>query len=289
MLFLGAICIAFAPIFVKAADLAPTAAGIYRCLFGGAAFLLYFLVLRRRSPIITNRTALLWLFLAGSIFAFDLLVWHRSIVFSGAGLATILGNTQVFYLGLIGVLFLKERPSYKYYMGVFLGFIGICLLVGLDDVKAKGEHFFWGVFYGLLTGLIYATYLSTLRHIEKKFPEISTGLRMAYVSLLACLGLTLVAKPMGELEALTGWNWFYMLGLGLVAQFAGWFIITKNLPKVEISKAGLIILTQPVLASILGYALFQEQLSSVQLIGATLTLLGIYLGSLSRSRPRAAQ
>ena len=47
--------------------------------------------------------------LSGAVFSIDLFCWHLSIDYVGPGLATILGNCQVFILALAGRLLYKER------------------------------------------------------------------------------------------------------------------------------------------------------------------------------------
>ena len=38
-----------------------------------------------------------WTIVAGFVFFLDLYCWHKSILYSGVGISTILANTQVFY------------------------------------------------------------------------------------------------------------------------------------------------------------------------------------------------
>ena len=47
---------------------------------------------------------------AGVLFAIDLVAWHYSIEYIGAGLATVLGNLQVVLVGLTAWVVLSERP-----------------------------------------------------------------------------------------------------------------------------------------------------------------------------------
>ena len=47
-LLIGAVVISFSPVFVKVADVEPTAAGFYRCGIGGL-FLLGIVIVRRQS------------------------------------------------------------------------------------------------------------------------------------------------------------------------------------------------------------------------------------------------
>ena len=51
---------------------------------------------------------------------------------SGPGLATLLGNFQVFLMALAGFAIYRERLGWQFLAGVLIAFVGLYLLVGLD-------------------------------------------------------------------------------------------------------------------------------------------------------------
>jgi drug/metabolite transporter (DMT)-like permease len=63
----------------------------------------------RRFGRAARQRALAWL--AGVFFAIDLIAWHEGIEQVGAGLATVLGNLQVVFVGVLAWMILGERPS----------------------------------------------------------------------------------------------------------------------------------------------------------------------------------
>lgn len=288
-LWMGAVCISFAPVFVKlAGDMGPTLLGFYRCLFG-AAFLLfivppnasYFKKLKADGYHIFKL-----LILAGIALALDLFVWHRSVLYAGAGLSTILGNTQVFYLAAFGILFMGEKPSVRLLISVLLAFGGIALLVSPNPTHSMPSIHRWGVGFGLATGVVYAAYVGLLRVIEQKYQAVVTNLGV--VCLISAVCLFVITAIEGNVHAPQGMEWLWVIALAVTAQLLGWLLITPNLPKVPISRAGLILLTQPVGAALWGALFFNERLTLSQLFGAACTLVAIYLGTLQhRRRPRS--
>ena len=107
-LFAGAALISLSPVWVKLVSVSPTVSGFYRVLIGGGALALFLLVTGRRLAL--SRGTLQILLLAAIFFAVDLWSWHRSIGYVGPGLATLLGNFQVFFMTLAGFLLLNQRP-----------------------------------------------------------------------------------------------------------------------------------------------------------------------------------
>ena len=107
-----------------------------------------------------------WLTIPALAFAADLMIWHRSILYVGPGLATLLGNFQVFLMALAGYLIYRERLGCNFLAGVALAFVGLYLLVGLDwsDV---GAQYRLGVALGIATGFCYAIYMLSTRHAQR--------------------------------------------------------------------------------------------------------------------------
>jgi len=282
-LVFGAVCISFAPVFVKLIGetrLGPTAMGFWRTFFG-AVVLFVISVARGGRPVLDKRLVKFSV-LAGFIFFLDLFVWHRSVIYCGAGMATVLGNTQVFATGLLSWLYFSDRLTARYFLAAAAGLIGVVLLVGVfsQDV-AFTPRYLNGVVLGLTTGLIYAHYLITLKWTGNRagIPDVVTF--MAWTSAFAALflGIAVLIESSPLLPPDTE-SWLYLATLGLVAQALGWWAITASLAKIATARAGLILLLQPTLAMVWGVMMFAEQFTPMQLLGAVIALAAIYYGGL---------
>ncbi len=289
-LVFGAVCISFAPVFVKMLGvglMSPTSIGFWRTLFG--AVFLFIIAVIRKSSFRINRSLIGWTALAGFLFSADLFFWHRSIIYSGAGIATILANTQVFGTAVLSFFIFREKLSTKFMVAAIGAFAGVALLIGLGSEIEMSGRYLRGVLYGLITGVAYANYLVTLKYAGHKqaLPDFVT--LMAWVSLFTSLflGSAAVIEDSGffppDLYAL-----FILILLGLVPQTIGWWSISSGLSGVKASQAGLILLLQPILATVWGIMFFEEALTLMQTLGALLTLLAIYIGSVSRDKQPTA-
>ncbi len=115
----GAALLSCTSIFVVLAPVGPAVSAFYRMLFGGVA-------LTGRWRPITRCDALLALLLAPGLAA-DLWLWHRSTLWVGPGVATLLTNFQVFVLALVGVAACRERLATGFWPGMVLVLAGILL------------------------------------------------------------------------------------------------------------------------------------------------------------------
>src|SRR5947208_16370323 len=105
----GAVAIAFSGILFRLSHVSASTGAFYRCVFA----LLPLLLLARRETRRYGpppRRAVQLACLAGAFFAADLILWHNGIEQVGAGLATVLGNTQVVLVGLLAWALPGERP-----------------------------------------------------------------------------------------------------------------------------------------------------------------------------------
>ena len=148
----GAFLISFSGIFVKLADVSPTASGFYRVFFGAVFLLcatLWFESFKKRTV-----AELLLIIFCGFVFALDLFFWHESIMYIGPGLATLLGNFQVFLLAATGILFFKEKSRPRFFAALPLAFLGLFLIVGMswNDLDSGYKT---GIYLGLLTAVCY--------------------------------------------------------------------------------------------------------------------------------------
>ena len=75
---------------------------------------------------------------AGVFFAADLICWHHAIEDVGAGLATVLGNLQVAFVGLVAWLVLGERPAARLLATLPLVLVGVVLISGVLEQSAYG-------------------------------------------------------------------------------------------------------------------------------------------------------
>lgn len=284
-MFAGAALISTTSIFVRWAHVEPTTSAFYRMAFGGAMLLALQLARRRwRRP---QRSDIAWLLLPALAFAVDLMIWHRSIREVGPGLATLLGNFQVFIMAGVGIVFYGERPGWRFAFGVALALAGLWLLVGAGWQALTPDYRF-GVLLGVLTGVAYAVYMLSLRQAQLRRRELTPERTLCLVSLLCAGMLGIAVAGEGSGFALPdGQTWLALLGLGFFGQVLGWVLIARAMPQLPASLVGLLLLLQPALSFVLDVLLFARPTTATDWIGLALSLVGIFVASRKRDRAGA--
>lgn len=276
--------IAFSGIFYKFAEVSPSTATVFRCLYGLPILALVGWYEHRRFGALPSRAV--WLaVLAGVFFAGDLLSWHHAVDAVGAGLATVLGNLQVIVVGLIAWLVLKERPPRPVLLALPIVLVGVVLISGVIGKGAYGANPPLGVSLGIFTAICYAGYLLIIRRgsNDLRRPAGPVAISTASTAVVAIV----VGALLGELDPIPAWpshGWLALLGV--TSQSIGYLIISISLPRLPAALVSIILLAQPVATVVLARVLLDEKPSIEQLLGVTLVVAGIAVATIPVSRIR---
>jgi len=276
-LFIGAALISLSPVWVRLVDVAPSTSGFYRVLFGGAALVIYLLATRRRLHMSMRTWSLL---VVASVFlSLDLWFWHRSINYIGPGLSTLLANFQVFIMMILGIVFLRQIPKPMQVLAVPLALVGLSLIVGLDW-SALPKDYKLGVIFGFLTAATYAAYLLTLRKVRETSTFRVPTREMAVVSVICAVMLAVTVLVEGESLAIpTSEDLGWLVAYGVLSHCLGWLFIASSLSEVSTVEAGLALLLQPTLSFVWDVLFFARPMTAIELLGAGIALIAIYLGT----------
>lgn len=280
-MLLGAFMISFSAIFVKIADVPPTSSAFYRVFFGFLFLLAY--VSLKKDLIRPAPSQVFLMAFCGLAFAFDLFFWHKSILYVGPGLATLLGNFQVFLLAATAIVFFGERARPRFLASLPLAMAGLFLIVGLDWHNFSSDYK-KGVYFGLLTAVCYAIYLLSLKKAQTGAAR-SPANTLMLVSFFCALSFAVKMSVNGDPFTIPHTrSLLALVGLGLFCQTIGWLLIAGALPGIRTSFAGLILLLQPSLSFIWDVLLFDRPTSLLNWTGVFLTLTAIYMGLTGKAR-----
>ncbi|MFQ5533466.1 MAG: DMT family transporter [Sphingomonadales bacterium] len=286
-LFVGATCIAFAPIFVRLSEVGPSATAFWRVAFSIPLLALWMAREQRRAD--APRRALGWrdywrLSAAGVFFAADLALWHWSIKFTTVANATLFANFAPIFVTMAAFFLFRERFKPLFLLGLALAVGGATVLVGAS-VQLSTRHLI-GDGLGIVTAVFYGAYIVAVGRLRSRY---STATIMTWTGVVCALVLATVALLSGEsLAAATLSGWLVLLGLGLTSQVAGQSLIAFALAHLSAAFGSISLMLQPVVAAALAWALLAEGLGARQIVGGTVVLIGIFLANRGRDRGRTS-
>ena len=278
-------------ILVRLAHVEPATAAIFRCAYALPALGLIAYLERRTygpRPAAQVRIAML----AGVFLALDLVIWHHTIALVGAGLATVLGNTQVVIVAFLAWLILGERPPRRTLLALPVVLVGVVLISGVIGTDPYGTDPGLGVILGIVVGIVYAAFLLVLRRGNSDLRRPAGPLFDA--TLISALASLVIGLPLGEVDLVPSWPAHaWLLTLALTSQVVGWLIISVSLPRLPAALTSVILTLQPVGSVLLAMVLLGEAPSGLQLLGAGTILVGLVLATIrfggESQRQRIAQ
>lgn len=283
---IGAMCIAFSGIFYRFAEVSPSTATVFRCLYGLPILALVGWYEHRRFGPLPRRAV--WLsVLAGMFFAGDLLSWHHAVDAVGAGLATVLGNLQVLVVGLAAWLLFKERMSRPALIALPIVLVGVVLISGVIGQGAYGANPGLGVSLGIFTAFCYAGYLLIIRRGSSDLRRPAGPVALATASTALCA--IVVGVLLRELDPVPAFpSHFWLILVGITSQSIGYLVISISLPRLPAALTSIILLAQPVATVVLARIIpsLNETPSLAQLVGVGLVVGGIAIATVPIGRLR---
>ncbi len=274
ILIIGAIAIAFSPIFVRFSDVDPIMTAFYR-IFISLPFFLFFssfnIIEKVKFPEFNNSYIIF--LVSGIFFALDLICWHWSIKLTTVSKATFLSNLAPIVVIIFSLIFLKERFSKFFYLAALLSMVGMLMLLG-ESFKFNKSQFI-GDLLGVLTAVWYGSYIVTISQLRKKYNSTSIMFLSGIVTAIILLIVSILFEQSLIPQSLFTITIIFLLGF--ICQFMGQSFITYSLAYLSASLSSLCLLIQPIAATVLAYFFFQEKLTTIQFFGSALILIGIYI------------
>ena len=267
---IGIFAISFSAIFVRLADVSPTTAAFFRAFYALPILMIVRLVVRDRRP----TGARLLSFAAGALLAVDLTLWHASIHLIGAGLATVVANVQVIWVGLVAWIIYREHPTRTALVVVPVVLVGITLIGGLGRDDAFGSRPLAGAVIAGIAGVTYAAFLLMFRASNRMLAPTVGPLLDTTIGTV--LGVLVIAPLDSGFSLAFSWpahGW--LIALALVGQTFGWLLIATALPRLAALETSVMLLVQPAATIMWAGLIFGDRLSVVQWTGVVVVLAGV--------------
>jgi len=271
-LILANIALTFGPVFVRLAQadgVGPVAAGFWRVTLAIPFLLIMLRFSGERMPRLgTVLTGLL--IVGGLCFALDLATWHIGILKTKLANAALFGNSAVLMFPIYGFIIARAWPSKAQAGALLLALFGALLLMG-RSYEASAENLV-GDLFCLAAGTLYTGYFIAMTRVR----EVLGSWSALFLSTVAASApLLLVALALNE----TIWpqDWSALIGLALVSQVIGQWLMTYALPHFQPIVIGIALLIQPVVSGAVGWLFYDERLGALDFIGALAVAIALVL------------
>lgn len=276
-LVVGAIAMGASPIFVRLAEVGPFASAFWRVALAMPVLWAWDRAQPRPGlPFVSPS-----LVLAGLAFAGDLTFWHLAILRTTVANATFFATTAPVFVLVISWLFLREKVRLAMLGGLCLCMAGGAALLG--ETASVAPQRLAGDLFGIVTALFFGLYFIFVSAARRDYGSarvilVSTIASVAVLLVVVLVsGESLMPRSVGGMTAL--------VAMALISHVGGQGLLAYALGTMPATFSSLVMFLEAIAASAMAWALFDEALSAVQMLGGVVIVLGIWI---ARPRPEAA-
>lgn len=256
-------------IFVKLSELPPVSTGFYRVLFS----IPLLLPLAYKGLKSLTKKDLLILLLAGSFLAGDVALWNLSFSYTSVANANLLTNLTPFTVIPISYFLFKEKIPKLFFLGAAITLIGLFVLIGGKINPSKPNYI--GDFLAFCASFFYASFLLISYRLRDRY---SSSVIMFVSGFGSALTLAIIAYFVEGIHIPHGLKELWpLLGLTLCLQVIGHNLLAHCQGNINVNLSAIICLCQPAIACLYSLYIFGEIISTKEIIGIVIIMIGVYL------------
>ncbi len=177
-----------------------------------------------KRPLKQKGGKFLLLIFRGCVGFIALLMYFYNIAHISLAEAITFSKTSPIFTAIFAYIFIKEQISFRAWIGVFTGFIGILMITGFDIANLSKTDWL-GILSGVGAGLAY----TSIRELKNYYDGRAIVLSFMGVGTIGPIILMMIAPYYSDptwdfmIAPFTipqGITWVYVLGLGLFATFS---------------------------------------------------------------------
>jgi len=239
-----------------------------------AAVLLPWRLVRGSTRPVDRRAAVIAI-IGGVFFGLDLAFWNTSVMYTGAAVASILGNNTPVFVAILSWLLLRKRPKLAFWIGLSLSVAG-CLTIMLGPASGGSTPVtMYGNLLAIGGSVCFAAYLVTTERVRREMDTLTFNALAISGSIVCLLVVCLVFKL--PLWGYSGRAWASVIALGLVSQLAAYYALVYALGHLPATTTSVGLLGQVPCTAALAWLLLGEPLTGIQLAGGAVVIVGIYI------------
>ena len=269
LVFMGAFCLSFGGLIVKSFD----DANLWQILFWRQIFFaiivsLYLFIVYKKNFFKSFYVSGIPGFLAGFILSLGFSAYVFSMYKTTVANTNFIIATETIFLALFGYIFLKEKIKLITYISIFLGMLGVILIIGSSLSFQTNDEII-----GNIVAFIMPISFAVLVIIIRKYPNVdmvpaqfTAGVFAAFIGLVIAGNLSISLHDL-ILALIAG---FFQVGLGFI-------LITIGSRTTPSAMVGILMLSESVFGPLWAWLFINEISPVTVLIGGFIIILSILL------------
>lgn len=256
-----------------------------RLILGCALFWLVSIFVKKQK---IDKGDWLKLILGGFIGLFGFIyLFVTSLKFANPIDISIIMTLPPVFVILIGVLFLKRRPSLIEYIGVIVSFVGAFIVIWGGNKGASGPNNLLGDFLAIASTVCYAFYLIILQKPTSKYKPV---IMLRWVFLFGAIPALCLVPGMqteGILHSSSAIPWIEIGFVLLGPTFLAYFLVQPAMRSIGPELVSIYQYLIPVFATISAVLMKLDSLKWIQVIAMAVIIVGMVMTDIGKKRRSA--
>lgn len=269
----GALAMGLSPVFVRLADVGPFASAFWRVALALPVLYAWMRLDERGAPARPAASFTRATLLAGLVFTGDLFFWHLAIVNTTVANATFFATTAPLWVVLVTWLVFRRRVAGGVVAGLALCLLGGAALVwhslGFAPERLRGDAF------GLATAVFFGFYFLAVERARRDTGAARVTFESSVVTSALLFIVALVMEGRILPHSLQGV--VALLVIAWVSHAGGQGLLAVALGRLPATFSSLVIFLEAIAAALFAWLVLGEALSTAQMLGGALILVGIWL------------
>lgn len=223
-------------------------------------------------------------------------VWLTCVLFAlnnnvPAGIVALVVGLQPLTTGAFAWTVTGERTNHYQWMGLILGFIGVCVSVGFRiDFSDFQSIFSYLIPLGSVVGITVASLLQRKMDIERDAKKLPLDQTLFYQSFATTVALALPAMLMEGLK--TQWHPVFigtMIWLILAVSLGAYTLMWILIDRLEATRVASLFYLGPPVTMIMAWLAFGDTVTQTDFLGLGIVFLGVLLTQLNESKKKSVK
>lgn len=273
VLGIGLIAISFASIFIKLCDAPSLVIAAYRLTIA-SVFYIVFTRIRSGSVLsVSSKSQLKVALISGVFLTIHFATWITSLEFTSVASSVVLVQSAPLFVAIGSFIFLHEKPTKLMVLGILIALVGSIIISAHDFSIDKNS--LPGNLLAITGAIGAAGYLLAGRKLRAEMDTFHYVTAVYSVAAILLFIIAVISKA--SLIGYSSTTYLLLLAIALIPQVIGHTTLNWALKYFTATAVAVIILGEPIGASILALVILGENISLIKILGGLIILTGVII------------
>jgi len=206
------------------------------------------------------------------------------LLYVSSTVAAVIVATIPLFAPITAWYFFKERLSLMNIAGLFISFLGVCLVILNNDLSFSASP--KGVMLEFMAVFAAVGYSTVLRKLAFRYNTFTIITYQNFIGIFMFLPFWSIFEAGGFMQ--TPFHWQAFRAIVLLSVFASTFafiLFTYSVRSIGINRSNMFVNLIPVFVAIFAWFILGDQLTMQKFAGITVVICGLFLAQIRRRRP----